>query len=274
MTDAYSRLIVEHDGDFQQVTVNRPGDRNSIDSRLMDEIIQMLDKAETTDARVVVFSGAGNTYFIGGADGIEMMQCDPDSAGTFSKKIQDLFNRMEASPLILVAAIDGLCFGGGFEFVLACDFRIATATSRIGLPEVKVGLIPGGGGTQRLPRLVGTGKAMQMILSGKLYPGKEAYQEGLIHLCVPENELASACRDFMTPFLKRPQHALSQAKLAVKSSQNNDFSKGLRAETAAFRHCFEKPFFRQLMCRQLEGGDLETTVEMPAGLCSEKKEEA
>ena len=156
---------------------------------------------------------------------------------------------------------------------MACDFRIATQSSRIGLPEVKVGLIPGGGGTQRLTKLVGTGRAMHMILSGKLYPAKEAVEQGLIHLCVPDGELASACKTFLAPVLKNPQHALSQAKLAVKASQNNEFGRGLTIETTAFQHCFEQPFFRQLMCRQLEEGILETTVDLPAGLCSQKKEE-
>jgi len=268
----YTRLIVEQDGELMNVSINRPGDRNSIDSTLMDELIQLLVDAETADVRSIVFKGSGNTYFIGGADGIEMMQCDSNSSGAFSKKIQALFNRMEASPLILVAAINGLCFGGGFEFALACDFRIAAESARIGLPEVKVGLIPGGGGTQRLPRLVGTGKAMQMILSGKLYSAEQALDQGLIHLWVPDADLAKQCREFMEPILKNPQYALSQAKLSVKTAQNNDFDTGLQRETAAFQHCFQNDFFVDLMCRQMEEGVLETTMELPDALCRKKEE--
>ena len=270
MFGSFTRLLIERNGDFLTVCINRPGDRNSIDSTLMDELVNMLESVEASDVRVVVFKGSGDSYFIGGADGIEMMQCDPDSGRAFSTKIQTLFNRMEMSPLILVAAINGLCFGGGFEFAMACDFRIAAESARIGLPEVKVGLIPGGGGTQRLPRLVGTGKAMQMILSGKLYPAAKALDQGLVHHCVPDEELEEACRKFMEPILKNPQYALSQAKLSVKAAQNNAFTKGLQRESEAFQHCFEQDFFSDLMCRQMEEGVLETTVELPDSLCNNK----
>lgn len=261
----YSRLVVDEDGDCLKVRINRPGDRNSIDSTLMDELVHMLQTAEDSGARVITFSGAGDIYFIGGADGLEMMQCSPESAKAFSEKIQALFNRMETSPVVLVAAINGLCFGGGFEFALACDFRIAAESSRIGLPEVKVGLIPGGGGTQRLPRLVGTGKAMEMILRGKLYSGAQAYDLGLVHLSVPDEDLEESCRKFLAPILRNPQYALSQAKLAVKASQNNSFSRGLQIENSAFQNCFEQDYFVQLMCRQLEEGVLKTTVGLPDG---------
>ena len=267
----YTRLIVEQDGDLLNVCINRPGDRNSIDSILMDELVRMLETAEISGVRVVVFSGSGSTYFIGGADGIEMMQCDSEGGWAFSKKIQALFNRMEKSPLILGAAINGLCFGGGFEFALACDFRIAAESARIGLPEVKVGLIPGGGGTQRLPRLVGTGKAMQMILSGKLYPAAQAFERGLVHLCVPDADLDQQCRTFMQPILKNPQYALSQAKLSVKAAQNYPFADGLQKENRAFQRCFEHDFFKDLMCRQMAEGILETTQELPDSLCGKKE---
>jgi len=254
------------------VCINRPGDRNSIDSILMDELVQMLEMAETSDVRAVIFKGSGDTYFIGGADGIEMMQCTPTSSGVFSTKIQALFNRMETSPLILVAAINGLCFGGGFEFALACDFRIAAESARVGLPEVKVGLIPGGGGTQRLPRLVGTGKAMQMILSGKLYPANQALDQGLVHLCVPDVDLEKQTRKFMEPILRNPQYAISQAKLSVKAAQNNAFAQGLQRENIAFQHCFEHNFFTDLMCKQMEEGVLETTSRLPDALCTDEEE--
>ena len=179
----YSLLRIEYRDDLCWVTVNREKDRNSINTALMEELDQALTEAEATPARAVVITGAGDTYFIGGADGIEMMQCDPDEAADFSSRIQNVFNRMETSPLPLVAAINGLCFGGGYELALACDFRIAADRARIGLPEVKVGLIPGGGGTQRLPRVVGMGRALEMILSGRLYSAKEAWEMNLIQRC-------------------------------------------------------------------------------------------
>ena len=170
---------------------------------------------------------------------------------------------MEASPLVLVAAINGICFGGGFEFALACDLRLAGETARIGLPEVKVGIIPGGGGTQRLPALVGTGRAMEMILSGKLYAAKDAHDMGLIHKVVPSHELSSEVDKILEPILRNPQHALSQAKRAVRAAQNQSFADGLQIENDAFSRCFKHGYFIELMRRQLKEGVLQTTVRLP-----------
>ena len=194
MGKKYSGILLDNRGDICWVTIHRPGDRNSIDTALMKELGDLLREIENTHARAIIFTGAGDEYFIGGADGIEMMQCRPKGARAFSARIQKLFNRLEDSPLILVAAINGLCFGGGFEFALACDLRVASEEARIGLPEVKVGIIPGGGGTQRLPRLVGMGRAMEMILSGKLYKGKEAFEMGLVHSVAPPGSAAGGSR--------------------------------------------------------------------------------
>ncbi len=263
MSKEYTRLLVEDQGEIYWVSIDRPGDRNSIDSILMQELKDLLTEVEGTQTRAVVFRGAGETFFIGGADGIEMMQCDPAGARAFSVRIQQLFNRMAASPLILVAAINGLCFGGGFEFALACDLRLAGETARIGLPEVKVGLIPGGGGTQRLPRLVGSGRAMQMILSGKLYSGKEAFDLGLIHNVVPPDALRDEAAKMLSPILRNPQYALSLAKRAVQAAQNDNLKEGFEAESEAFSRCFDHDYFVDLMIQQLKAGELKTTARLP-----------
>jgi enoyl-CoA hydratase/carnithine racemase len=256
------------------VTINRPEDRNSIDSPLMGELDRLLREVEKTTARAMVFTGAGSTHFIGGADGIEMMQCGPQGARAFSSRIQRLFNRMEASPLILVAAINGLCFGGGFEFAMACDLRVASEEARIGLPEVKVGIIPGGGGTQRLPRLVGVGRAMEMILSGKLYKGKEAFEAGLVHSVVSPDQLLKEAERILDPVFRNPQHALSQAKKAVRASQNTTLAKGLQVESAVFSRCFSHDYFLALMRKQLKEGTLKTTVKLPKWVLEERKKKS
>jgi enoyl-CoA hydratase len=272
MVADYKRLLVEHRDAIGWVTINRPADRNSIDTALMIELDRVLTEIEETAIRAVVFSGAADTYFIGGADGIEMMQCGPEEAGAFSVRIQKLFDRMEASPLILVAAINGLCFGGGFEFALACDLRVASDRARIGLPEVKVGIIPGGGGTQRLPRLVGIGRAMEMILSGKLYPGKEARDLGLIHDVVAHEKLFSKVTDTLQTILRNPQHALSQAKRAVRATQNQSLTDGLKVESDAFSQCFMQDYFAKLMRQQLKEGTLKTTAKLPDGIYRKGRE--
>ncbi len=258
-----SGILLENRGEIWWVTIHRPGDRNSIDSALMKALGQVLTEAEKSRARAIIFTGTGDEYFIGGADGIEMMQCRPPGARAFSVRIQKLFDRMEGSPLILVAAINGLCFGGGFEFAMACDLRVASEEARIGLPEVKVGLIPGGGGTQRLPRLVGMGRALEMILSGKLYKGKEACEIGLVHAAVPPEQLRGAAERILEPVLRNPQHALSQAKRAVRSSARMTLAGGLQVESEAFSRCFADDYFLRVMRRQLRDGTLKTTAKLP-----------
>lgn len=255
----FEHLMVEPHGDVCQVGINRPDDRNSIDSPLIAELHTLLDYLESGPARAVIFTGVGPTYFIGGADGVEMMGLTTDGARDFSRRIQEIFNRMETSPLILVAAINGLCFGGGLEFALACDLRLADTRARIGLPEVKVGLIPGGGGTQRLPRLIGTGRAMEMILSGRLYGAEEARSLGLIHQVTAPEELDKAALDVLAGILRQPRHAIALAKRAVKASQVFELPRGLEFEAAEFSRCFENDFFKNLMHEQLKSGILKTT---------------
>ncbi len=271
MVKEYSRILVQSQGDLCRVMINRLNDRNSIDSLMMKELEQMLKDAEKTEVRAIIFTGMGDTYFVGGADGIEMMQCTPKEALAFSARIQKLFNRMETSPLILVAAINGLCFGGGFEFAMACDLRVASEQASIGLPEVKVGIIPGGGGTQRLPQLVGMGRAMQMILSGKLYKGREAVELGLVHSAVPHDQLYNEAEKILEPILRNPQYALSQAKRAVRACFQGSLSTGLKVERESFERCFSHDYFVELMRKQLKEGVLKTTVKLPRWVLEERK---
>lgn len=265
MTPEYQNLLLETGPQISWVTINRPGDRNSLNSALMAELHQLLEALEESGARAVVFTGAGQEYFIGGADGVEMMQCGPAEARAFSRRIQALFERLETSPLILLAAINGLCFGGGYEFALACDLRLAAEGARLGLPETKVGLIPGGGGTQRLPRLVGVGRAMEMILCGRLYQGPQAAEMGLVSRCVPRADLKQAAADLLAGVLRQPQHALSAAKAAVRASQRSGLEEGQIIESEQFSQCFAHDYFLELMRRQLREGTLKTTAKLPDG---------
>lgn len=270
VNDNFRQLLIDNRGEVTWVTINRDRDRNSINTELMAELEGALKYLEAGATRAVVFTGAGQKYFIGGADGIEMMQLSPDQAQKFSSRIQSVLNRLESSSLITVAAINGLCFGGGYEFALACDLRVAGPAARIGLPEVKVGLIPGGGGTQRLPRLLGMGKALELILSGRLVKADEAERLGMIHLAVGENQLASGVDRLLGPILKQPHYALRLAKQAVLASRRELPDSGLAVESECFSRCFERPFFRDLMHQQLRDGLLSTTENIP----EPKKEEA
>ena len=259
MAGEYTFLSLRPGPRVSWVVIDRQVDRNSINTPLMIELEALLKEVEASPAQVLVFTGAGAGHFIGGADGIEMMRLDRPGAEAFSRRFQALLDRMEASPLLLVAAIKGLCFGGGFEFAMACDLRVAAHEARIGLPEVKVGLIPGGGGTQRLPRLVGQGLAMEMILSGKLHPGKEAARLGLVHRAAPGERLEQTVDELLTPILRNPAYALSLAKRAVKAGQGRPLDQGLQAEAELFSLCHEHSFFRDLMNQQLDSGALTTS---------------
>jgi enoyl-CoA hydratase/carnithine racemase len=221
-----------------------------------------LEEAEGAGARAMVLEGGGETYFVGGADGIEMMQLDPDGARSFSARFQGLLDRMEASPLVIAAAIDGLCFGGGLELAMACDLRVATTRTRIGLPEVKVGLIPGGGGTQRLGRLVGHGRAVQMILSGGLLHAEVAAEWGLVHAAVPAAELRPKVDALLEPILARPDYAVRLAKEALGATRLGSLEAGLAAERECFAKCLEHDFFPDLMREQLREGVLQTSADV------------
>jgi len=259
VTKSFLLTQLDFHEDIAWVTIDRPGDRNAINSSVIEEVESILTLVENSATRVIVFHGAGDIFFIGGADAVEMMNCSPDEAFDFSDRIQKLFNRMESSPLLLVSAIDGLCYGGGFEFTLACDFRLAMESSRIGLPEVRVGIIPGGGGTQRLPKIVGKTKAMEIIMNGRLYKAKEALELGLINDIFSDDEMIPAIMNFLKPFLKNPQYALSNAKRAVQASQNSEFADGLFVERERFKKCFEENFFVEEIVNQLKSGQMQTT---------------
>ncbi|MBU2510697.1 enoyl-CoA hydratase/isomerase family protein [bacterium] len=270
MTRSFLLTKLDIQDDIVWVTINRPGDRNAINSKLMEEVESILSLVENTPARAIVFHGAGDAFFIGGADAVEMIGCSPDDAFAFSDRIQKLFNRMETSPLLLVAAIDGLCYGGGFEFSLACDFRLAVESARIGLPEVRVGIIPGGGGTQRLPKIVGKAKALEIILKGTLYSAEEALSLGLINDIYPQHEMIPAIKKYLKPFLRNPQHALSNAKRAVQACQNFDFADGLYVERERFKECFRTDFFVTEIKKQLKSGQMKTTESLDSILKEEK----
>ena len=263
MIQSNALVQVETRENIVWATIRRSKDRNSINSLLMAEILQVLENAEKTNARAIVFSGEGDTYFIGGADALEMIRCTPEQAYGFSMRIQRLFDRMEESPLLIMAAINGLCYGGGLEFALACDFRIAAETARMGLPEVRVGIIPGGGGTQRLPMLVGKGKALEIILSGRLYSAEQALAMGLVHEVAPGADLFSRTAGLLEPIFRNPQYALSNAKRALQAFQNFGFADGLAVERNQFKSCFKHDFFEKEIQRQVKAGIMPTTETLP-----------
>src|SRR5690606_597544 len=189
-TGSYEALLVHVDDGVATITVNRPEKRNALNAAVRRELIQALDAlAADGDVRVLILTGAGEKAFIAGADVAEFAQRTPlEQRGAMSGRTAA--EALAAFPLPTIAMINGYALGGGCELALACDLRVAARSARLGQPEIKLGLIPGAGGTQRLPRLVGLGAAMRLVLTGELIGAEEAARIGLVDLVVDDAELA------------------------------------------------------------------------------------
>src|SRR5882724_8353922 len=189
MSQAYETLLLEKRDRVAIVTINRPDKRNALNIKAREEGAALLEELHSDDSvGVVIFTGAGDKAFIAGADIAEF-------AGRTSITQREvmmgrsLFTAIDTFPKPVIAMINGYCLGGGCELALACDTRIASETASFGLPEINLGIIPGGGGTQRLTRLVGEGKAMELILTGAIIDAQTAFALGLVNTVVPAEEL-------------------------------------------------------------------------------------
>jgi len=186
----FETLLVERDGMLVTVTLNRPKQLNAINRTMVRELDDLAAGLETdAAARVVIFTGAGDRAFLAGADVGEFQGLSPIEALGLSQRFQRLYSRIEALPQVTIAAVNGFALGGGCELTQCCDLVVAAETARFGQPEINLGIIPGFGGTQRLPRLVGEGKALEMNLTGDAISAAEAHRVGLVHTVVPDHEL-------------------------------------------------------------------------------------
>lgn len=223
----YENLIVEERGAVAKVTVNRPDKLNALNVRTREEILAVFkDLTGNSSIRVVVITGAGDKAFIAGADISEF-------AGRTALEQREImqrsraFDAMEDCPKPVIAMINGFALGGGCELAMACDIRIASAKAKFGQPEVKLGLIPGGGGTQRLSRLIGEGKAMELILTGDMIDAEEALRLGLVNQVVPPEELESRTMALANRIAELSPVALAMAKKSVKNAARTDLTRGL-----------------------------------------------
>src|SRR5690625_3207780 len=190
MANNYQYVKVELDQDVFYLTLNRPEARNALDQTMLSEIGQALEEAEQNDdVKVVVIQGAGERVFAAGADIKQLNARKPLEA--LIPGMQGLYNKIEDSNKVTIAAVRGFALGGGCELALACDIRIATEHAKFGLPELNLGIIPGAGGTQRLSRIVGKGRALDMVLTGKIIDGEEAERIGLVRSEEHTSELQS-----------------------------------------------------------------------------------
>jgi enoyl-CoA hydratase len=210
--------------------IDRPQRRNALDLATRAALIEGVDWAATSDeVGVVVISGNGGKAFASGADLAEGSKLDAEGYRAQAAE-RRIYDAIAECPLPVIAMIDGWCLGGGCELALSCDLRIASNRSKFGQPEVGLGLIPGGGGTQRLPRLVGPGQALRLILTGEIIDADEALRLGLVEQVVPADELSSTVEAVAAALAKRSPVALSLAKQAVRATMELPLAEGLALE--------------------------------------------
>ncbi len=224
----------EHAG-WMEVTIDRPASLNALNREVLDRLeAEVADLRRREDLFGMILTGAGDKAFVAGADIAELAALGPDQAVAFARRGQSVFDAVEACGKPVIAAVNGWALGGGCELALACHLRIVARTARLGLPEVSLGVIPGYGGTQRLPRLVGTGRALQMVLSGDPVDAEEAYRIGLANLVVEPADLLETCRKLAARIALRGPRAVSLALDAVLGGRDRELPEALAWEAAQF----------------------------------------
>lgn len=226
------------DGDLAVITLDRPEALNALSFAIIRDIGAAIDAAADWDIRALVFTGAGEKAFCAGADIKELIGRELMAERSGAELGQRTFARLDTFKVPSIAAINGYAFGGGLELAMACTFRIAAPRARMGLPEIKLGLIPGYGGTQRLPRLVGEARALEMVLTGRTVGAEEALAMGLVNR-LAEGDVLAAAKAFAAEFTGYGLPALSFAREAVQRALGTPLSEGLRIEadlsTLAYR---------------------------------------
>jgi enoyl-CoA hydratase len=234
MTDE-PNVLVERDGMLAIVTVNRPKRLNALNNQTITELSDAVRQCSTDDnVGVIILTGAGEKAFIAGAD-IGMLARQGVLDGKANSRLgQGLTQLLEDSPKPVIAAVNGYCLGGGLEMALACDLRFASTNANLGLPEVSLGIIPGYGGTQRLPRLIGMGKALEMILTGDPVDAKTAERLGLVNGVFELQDLLPNVKKVAARILSRGPHALELAKQAARRGAQMSLADGLALEADLF----------------------------------------
>jgi len=228
----FERLLFDKDGAVATLTVNRPQVRNAADQATVEEIDRALALVEAeASLRVLIVTGAGDKAFVAGADVGELKERDTVSGRLHTRRRQEVLTRLEQLEIPSIAAVNGWAMGFGLELAMACTLRVAADTAKLGQPEVKLGIIPGAGGTQRLPRLVGLARAMEMILTGEPVDAGAALAMGLVNRVVPLGQLRDEVRTLAATLASRPKLALQYAKEAVLRSGDGSLAEGLAHES-------------------------------------------
>lgn len=234
----YETITVEKRGGVAILTINRPDKLNALNTAVHTEGVAALDELRKDDeVRVLVITGAGEKSFIAGADISEFAGKTPVTQRSVFQE-RTLFNVIDSFPKPVIAMINGFCLGGGNELSLACDIRICSPNARFSQPEINLGIMPGGGGTQRLTRLIGEGRSMEMNLTGDMIDAETAHKFGLVNHVYAADELEARTMEMANKIAEKAPIALQLVKEAVKFASRSNLDEGLRREVDLFAICF------------------------------------
>ena len=232
-------VTYEQDGFVGIVTINRPKALNALNSEVLKEIEAAFDAIDLEATRAVILTGAGEKSFVAGADIGEMSTLTKAEGEAFGKTGNDVFRKIETFPIPVIAAVNGFALGGGCEISMSCDIRLCSDNAVFGQPEVGLGITPGFGGTQRLARLVGAGKAKEMIYTAFNIKADEAYRIGLVNAVYPQAELMDAAKKMAAKIAKNAPIAVRACKKAINEGLDVDMDQAIVVEEKAFGSCFE-----------------------------------
>lgn len=235
----FNNLKTEVEAGIAKVMINRPKSLNALNTETLIELEELLSEIERSkDIRCVIITGSGDKAFAAGADISEMVNATPQEGREMALLALEAFKKLENMPQVTIAAVNGYALGGGCELAMACDIRIASEKARFGQPEVNLGILPGFGGTQRLSRLIGKGRAKELIFTADQIDAGEAYRIGLVNEIASPEDLMSSCEGMAKKMLSKGSYAVSLAKKAINSGLDTDLENGLRQEADLFGLAF------------------------------------
>lgn len=242
----YNNILVQPEDGIATITINRPKKLNALNQETIQELHEAFTVAnENKDIKVIIVTGSGEKAFVAGADISEFADFDVEEGTHLAANGQKiLFDFVENLSTPVIAAVNGFALGGGLELAMACHFRVASDNAKMGLPEVSLGLIPGYGGTQRLPQLVGKGRAMELIMTGSMIDANQALNYGLVNHVTAQEELLPLCKKIALKILQNSPVAIGAAIKAINASTKNGVN-GFQTEIIEFGNCFGTEDFEE-----------------------------
>ncbi|MFE3869368.1 enoyl-CoA hydratase/isomerase family protein [Flavobacterium sp. LS2P90] len=242
----YESILITTENNIATITINRPTKLNALNAATISDLHKAIKTlGKNNEIRVIILTGSGEKAFVAGADIAEFANFSIEEGMQLAAEGQaKLFDYIENLKTPVIAAINGFALGGGLELAMACHFRVASDNAKMGLPEVSLGLIPGYGGTQRLPQLVGKGRAMEMIMTAGMITAEDAYRAGLVNHVVPQAELLEFCKGIAQRIMKNSPYAIGKAIKSVNANFKEG-KNGYETEIKAFGKCFGTEDFKE-----------------------------